>query len=378
MRFLALVLCLGCGSSPPTPTPPSNPTGSGSSAQAAPPVPARKLIPVTTVPWPDWSRVSFAALGGGMEQSIAQAISADATTVVGSVVNGNLDEPVRWRAGKLEPLDFPPDSGGAQALVPSANGDVIAGKAATVKGLHLAGAIWHGTAAAVLDQVAGLDSWVVEAISGDGKIVVGVGAVKCGDRSCGRTVRWDATSKAKLVASSGGTEQLALSNVAMSADGNVLAGVLSVEVPEAVRVEGGRVDKLGPTTTAFGISHDGKVIVGAVGPRAAAWRGTKLIDLGLLPGFAKCDARASSGDGSRIVGNCRRPPKDTTEPRVVPFVWDQQRGMRALPDVLAEAKIDLAGWQLEETSSICARGVSIVGNGTHDGKTEAWIAIVPR
>jgi probable HAF family extracellular repeat protein len=127
---------------------------------------------------------------------------------------------------------------------------------------------------------------------------------------------------------------------------------------------------------AYAISADGTIIAGYSVPASgyhAAFRWTAdtgMTALGALPCDTWSIARASSGDGSIIVGD----PQTTSGDCV--FIWDAAGSMRRLSEVLAnDYGLNLAGWTLRQALSVSFSGQVIVGYGLNPvGQTEAWIA----
>lgn len=135
-------------------------------------------------------------------------------------------------------------------------------------------------------------------------------------------------------------------------------------------------------STAYGISADGRVVVGAsYSDRSEGWqeafRWTEsegMVGLGDLPGGGfSSRARAASADGSVIVGD-----GDSGEHGGV-FIWDSVHGMRNLLDVLTEeCGLGLQGWSLMFGTDVSADGLTIEGiavdpEGGHGG----YIAHIP-
>ncbi|TWT85342.1 hypothetical protein Pla123a_01490 [Posidoniimonas polymericola] len=63
-----------------------------------------------------------------------------------------------------------------------------------------------------------------------------------------------------------------------------------------------------------------------------------------------------------------------------PFLWDRQHGMRPLARVLAgDYGLEMEGWRLLEVGAISDDGTTIVGTGINpDGQQEAWRAVLHR
>jgi probable HAF family extracellular repeat protein len=125
-----------------------------------------------------------------------------------------------------------------------------------------------------------------------------------------------------------------------------------------------------PDSESWGVSDDGSVVVGgstlaASGGRAFRWSSAGgMEDLGVLPSAQDSGAYGVSGDGSVEVGTSSG----------AAFLWDATRGMMDLNAYLPTLGIDLTGWALTFAYAVTADARTIVGEGTHNGHTEAWIA----
>lgn len=128
----------------------------------------------------------------------------------------------------------------------------------------------------------------------------------------------------------------------------------------------------------FGISDDGRTIVGdfvtTTNQRLAfRWRegigGESLIPMG--PGGSS-RALDVSADGSAIVGSFG------TIGSAQAYLWTQQRGVVLVADELFDHGIDLSllGWTLSATAAITPDGLTVAGDGFHNGVSEAWSAII--
>ncbi|QDT69621.1 hypothetical protein MalM25_25600 [Planctomycetes bacterium MalM25] len=169
-------------------------------------------------------------------------------------------------------------------------------------------------------------------------------------------------------------QQMTLAN-AVSADGETVVGVDRVVTPAFV-------DSLDPYFQESAV----------LWTREAGW-----VDLGqlrLVPGPEQVAAEAVdvSGEGEIVVGQALVVATDAanddyldSEPdafgRVkVPFIWDEERGMRPLARVLAgDFGLDLEGWRLGEVTAISDDGTTVVGTGRNpNGLQEAWRAVMHR
>jgi probable HAF family extracellular repeat protein len=135
--------------------------------------------------------------------------------------------------------------------------------------------------------------------------------------------------------------------LSVSADGSVVVGTQfndAANTDNAVVWRNGVITKLGTLggkrSTAYGVSADGRVVVGAAdGPQseffAFRWTGGTMVSLGVIPeskGFASA-AFAASADGSVIVGNSQGAIAGRQ-----PFRWVKSRGMDAGTMISLDAK----------------------------------------
>jgi len=198
------------------------------------------------------------------------------------------------------------------------------------------------------------------AVSDDGKLVAGGSESSNGSP---RGVRW-VDHVVELLGSGHGE----IYAKAMSGDGKVIVGY-GYDPDAALKwtPETGLVDLPLPDGEdrgqAFGVSHDGTVIVGNSGSQALRWvSGGAPEALGIV-GIA----RAASESGDVIVGNSGGEA----------MVWDKARGARILSDVLFELGADLTGWTLSEAVAVSADGRVVAGNGSRAGVEQAWLARLP-
>jgi uncharacterized membrane protein len=157
---------------------------------------------------------------------------------------------------------------------------------------------------------------------------------------------------------------------------------------------------------AFGVSSDGSIIVG--GTSAGAFKWTYAGGLTLLPGATGAGANAISADGTvivgvnssglavRWVGSASPTSLGSAQGQALAvnsngtvivgftglatddaFVWDTTNGMRSLAAVLTSAGADVSDWALSQATGVSSDGKVIVGNGSHNGTYEAWIARLP-
>src|SRR5262249_37305338 len=107
---------------------------------------------------------------------------------------------------------------------------------------------------------------------------------------------------------------------------------------------------------------------------------TGLRELGDLPGQQCAGAFAVSNDGA-IIGGFAQVTNTTGASEIHAFVWTERTGTRRLQDILGTSTgLDLGGRTLTNINSISVDDFSIalVGTGsTSDGRTEAWLAVLP-
>jgi probable HAF family extracellular repeat protein len=253
------------------------------------------------------------------------------------------------------------------------------------------------------------------AVSGDGLVTIGGG-------DYAETNQWGLMWTAG--SGSGMNAQFTYAR-AVSADGSIVAGSsCSNYVGQACLWKAQQGISLlgylagGAYSDATGISADGSIVVGnsdsAEGQRAFRWTAAGgLTSLGVLPGMNGSMARAISADGSTIVGLSfndteARPFRWTAQTGMQslgsltslgssnacatsvsadgaiivgtsmtggPFIWDAPHGVRPLKDFLLQSfNLTLTGWELQTATAISADGSTVIGDGVHNSKTEAWVA----
>lgn len=235
---------------------------------------------------------------------------------------------------------------------------------------------------------------VGRAISGDGRVIAGIGESVNGTEA----FRYDVSTGVFMPLGSLAASPFGSWAYGMSADGNVIVGLslnaLGQQEPVRWTATGG-LQGMGflpgatgvtPAGAAYAANADGSVIVGqtrsvASGQGGEAFRWTAdggMQPLGDLPGGAfQSWAYACSADGNVIVGrasvagNCG-PFGCGSVGRA--FMWDPQNGMQDLYQILVSAGVNLSGWRLDEARGISADGRVIVGVGLNpQGLTEGWV-----
>ncbi len=324
-------------------------------------------------------------LPGGFVVSMAHAISADGTTVVGTSDSDLGVQAFRWTlADGIQGIgDIPGDGFRSEAFGVSQDGSFIVGRGISAKGgeaFRWAG----GDPVGLGDLPGGIHEGQGRGVSYDGSTVVGWSQSNIFGQSIYQAFRWTQESgMVSLGTLSPGRQSLAN---AISGDGRVVVGQSNSERGAEVfrwTAEDGMV-ALGDlpggafSSQALGVSSDGSVIVGSgtseQGTHAFRWtQPTGFVQLDLeFPVTSSSEATGVSADGSVLVG-WATPPMGNSRA----FVWTEFYGLRYVDDVLRESGVDLSGWSLDRATGVSADGLFIVGIGTHNGFTEGWIAAVP-
>jgi len=142
---------------------------------------------------------------------------------------------------------------------------------------------------------------------------------------------------------------------------------------------------LGTSSAARAVSANGKVIVGRFGqglPTACRWEGKSGVKEIASPINNKREgslACAINHNGSVIAGITWYHPGDEKD-RI--FIWTPDKGRQFLEDVLtsysqADKSLLPAGWILTGINAMTPSGTTLVGEGTYNGQTRAWKAVVP-
>jgi len=305
-------------------------------------------------------------LSGGDYSSIARAVSADGSVIVGDSMRANGREAFRWTvATGMVGL-----GGNSQASGISDDGSVIIGNVGgegfrwtTDDGMIGTGKLSGGSG-----------SSENRGISGDGQVVTGVSSNTRGFREA---YRWTETDGLEGLAG-------ASDGHAASGDGSVIVGEMNVSggieafrwTQETGKVGLGNLSGGNNQGLAWDVTSDGSIIVGESdsatslnGREAFYWTESEGM-VGL--GYSDTDSYSSvaygiSDDGLRIVGSSGSGEA---------ALWDEDRNIFNLQTLLSdEYGLDITGWDLEAALAISADGSTIVGWGYNpDGNKEAWVA----
>ncbi len=278
------------------------------------------------------------------------ALSYDGTTVVGKALAGDgYWYPTKWTQGTRSTLSIYPDAYATPTDV-SADGSVVVG----YQGRYGAGFKWTEHAAW---NITGLSK--VVGVSGDGMLLAG-------NKYAG-TSGWD--DWAPRVPSGPTSRAFTWQNWNQPDLGSLN----------------------GPTGSAWawGISADGRVVVGGAGGgtspfvrEAFRWTAEEgMVGLGAAPGWTSPNdatwMNAANGDGSVLVGTACSTGTAPNQQQAI--IWDAAHGIRFLRDVLVnDYGIDLTGWQLGDANGISDDGLTIVGLGQGPlGQSEGWVVQLP-
>jgi probable HAF family extracellular repeat protein len=318
-------------------------------------------------------------LPGGAFDSLANAVSADGSVVVGSSDSGSGDywEAFRWTAvggmvglGDLAGGDF---YSGATSV--SADGSVVVGDTNSSGGQEA----FRWTAGGGMVGLGHLARGTgATGVSADGSVVVVYSL-----RSSGYTdgFRWTADGGMVDLGQIPGNDVLGTYPTGVSADGSVVVGYSFAASEDGFRwSDGFRWTTGGGMVSLSGgggeidiypnaVSGDGSVVVGsfgfAGGFEAFRWTaGVGFVELG--NGWTY----GVSADGSVVVGASGSGA----------YRWTVGNGMQRLWDLLLAQGVDPAagGWSsLDRATGVSADGNTIVGYGTRNGNIEAFRAFVP-
>ncbi|HVZ93240.1 MAG TPA: hypothetical protein VG797_01905 [Phycisphaerales bacterium] len=343
---------------------------------------------------------SFTPLGdlpGGVSRSRANAISADATTVVGFSESSNGLEAFRWTLatgmtplGDLHSTVSGPLDSVAHAV--SGDGSIIVGVGHLASGQPRAFR-WQSNTIAELPLAnlpAGANSSAAFGLSRDGATAGGISYIDCMEKGCsGHPTVWTDFTPAALPIINAPDAHIACI-LGVCADGHFrvghgdqagsspwIANFFVTGISDLPHILGGigyaeGIAVTPDTTVAVGVTASGRTAPIQGHGEAVYWQNIDSpFAMGDLPGGEfYSEARAVADNASVIVGWA------TTDSGRVAFVWDHVRGMRSLRDVLVnDFALDLTGWTLTEARGISADGLTITGWGVNpSGNEEAWIA----
>jgi probable HAF family extracellular repeat protein len=327
---------------------------------------------------PEAQSQTFTGLGflPGGAQSAAVRASADGSVVVGS--SGSYRAFLWTRAGGMVDLGMLPGATTAYSTDVSDDGLVVVGAVYATEGPR---AFRWTSAGGMVSLGLPLDgggdqqaySSYGTAVSGDGAVVAGFsdpvndafrwtdagGMLSLGTLGAGYSIARDCNSDGTVVVgeSTGGL------------DDHAFRWTPQEGLQDLGTMPGGT------SSHAAGVSADGSTVVGYggtsgfTGVRAFRWTSAGgMVGLGAPSGMAS-RAYGVSGDGTVVVGIITSPDHA--------MLWTPSLGMLDLNTYLPSLQLDLTGWTLTTANGVSLDGRTIVGTGTHNGQTEAWVAQLP-
>jgi probable HAF family extracellular repeat protein len=220
------------------------------------------------------------------------------------------------------------------------------------------------------------------AVTPDGSVIVGGSSVVTTSSNL-RAFRWTSAGGMQNLGSLEGGGYYAQAE-GISADGSVIAGLSDTGFGmRAFRwtSAGGMVDlgwQNGWPTQGWGISGDGSTVVGyggsVNGSLANRWTSaTGIVPIGVLPNFQYSYSYFANQDGSKIVGASGYGGQGGGVGYYHATLWTQAGGLVDLNTLLPTLGIDLSAWDLNVTHAISPDGMTMAGEGVHNGLRESWI-----
>lgn len=232
-----------------------------------------------------------------------------------------------------------------------------------------------------LGNLPGLPFSNAASVSGDGSVVVGRSETEFGNT--GEAFRWT---------ESGGLQGLGYTRpghihseaTGVSRDGRTIVGTSMSAggfTDAFVWTESGGMRILpqlpgttNPLSYAYGVNFDGSIVVGASGNQRVAtmWRTGQPVELGVVAGFFRSAAFAASDDGSVAVGTM------TSSSAGAAAVWTTDGGAELLSEYLARNRVSVpSNWQLIAGLGVSSDGTTIVGVAHSDLGSQGFVAVIP-
>lgn len=221
-----------------------------------------------------------------------------------------------------------------------------------------------------------------EAVSGDGRVIVGAAAIADGTL---HAVSWSGTDHATVTDLGGGGFTAYSRALGASNDGGVIVGygMNAGNAAEAFRwTSAGGMAGLGflsgkTGSEATDVSGDGAVVVGnsytfGAPTDVLAFRWTSaggMQSLGLLAGATQARASAVTADGAVVVGHVTSADSQNTA-----FRWTQATSMQSVADWLVASGVDTTNWTFDTANDVSDDGNTVVGEATVNGNNQAYIA----
>lgn len=323
----------------------------------------------------------------GFVGATAYDISADGTTVVGSISRGTAPIPdthhaVRWVLGQ-EPQDlgFIPNAMNTRALSVSSDGRVLIGRAEN--GINPIYFRWEAAGPLVPLPVPAQTNFIAaSAVSPDGSFTVGTRSSPTGTNA----VRWDGFAAPQPLSSPPGA--IATGATCIAPTGEIIGTALIGSATCLTRWTGDTPEVLDPVPNhlafaTFAASAGGQTLVGAITPTGSGsfydqpfrWTADEGFEMLSRPaGTVGAAVYDISLDGAIAVGTSFT---DSINDPWIATAWVGDEVM-TLSNYLSSAGIDVTGWHFMEARGISPDGTVIVGSAiTPAGVREAFIATVP-
>ena len=333
------------------------------------------LLAAVVMPGAAHAQATFTGLGlvPGAAACYARFVSPDGLTASGYCFLDQefTNHAFRWRSGSIQDLGIPEGYFSSEGGPLNADGSIMA----VILGLGQRPGRWTESTGTMVDLgFPANTNHLPLSISADGATIWGFGG---SSPVSPRVYRWTAATSLQYLSLPPG--YTASAGGRASANGNIVVGsVFAASGPRPVRWVAGVPTVLtlpaGMTEgDAAAVSADGQVITGAMtdgGGNRHMFRWTQ------AGGFQDLGGELARGldinaDGSVIVG-WTAPGGFTRAMR-----WTSTTGLVDLNVHLSSLGIDLSAWTLDAANAVSADGRTILGQGTHNGVQEAWIATLP-
>jgi uncharacterized membrane protein len=277
---------------------------------------------------------------------------------------------VKWNTAGT-PTTLPAIKGGAVASGVNLNGSAIVGWTNVDDSLgSTLAAVWSGAIKPTTYQGSSIGYFSsASRVSADGTTVIGTAADDSSSNN--RAAYWRVTDTIHAPTIIDPGTYLFNQPYGASADGSVIVGQSNMgPTIVAFRWAKGTWGTLpnytsASTSSARGVSDDGKVTVGNSGGQAVRWVGTATPQLLGIEG----NGYAASADGRIIVGVIGNPASGSS----LAFIWDAANGVRSLDDVVTGLGANLGGWSMAEATDVSDDGSVIVGWATNGTNEAAWM-----
>jgi probable HAF family extracellular repeat protein len=342
-------------------------------------------------------------LPGGVFYSLALNVSDDGQTLVGhsSSFDSYWGETARWTSdGGLEGLGMLPGHDQSTAFGVSSRGDWVVGESVLPNEYVEAFAWSRDTGMFSLgDLPGGRYRSTALGVSRNGAVIVGSSSSGNATNNGSEAFRWTPQHGMTGLGFLGGDSRRASTAYSVSADGSVIVGASTSDAgsqafkwtADTGMVGLGALDDSDFSSGAYAVSANGDWVVGestisddnGFGHiEAVRWDPSGQIEglgwFGMDSGNRYSFANDVSDDGRTVVG--RAYAQDSQWNSEQAFLWSPEDGMRPIVDVLLDYGIDVEaeGWRLTSAAGVSADGLTIVGIGYVIGQgSQGWIVHLP-